>query len=65
MKHYFDCILREIYKPSKEFFIKGPYPYLSKCTDALKALLQLWPKRGALTGQGALKLYFKSPELVK
>ena len=28
MKHHFDGILREIYKPSKKFFIKSPYPYL-------------------------------------
>jgi hypothetical protein len=25
MKHYFDGILRRIYKPSKKFFIKSPY----------------------------------------
>jgi hypothetical protein len=27
------------YKPSKKFFIKSPYPYLSKCTDPLKVNL--------------------------
>ena len=35
MKHYFGGILRRIYKPSKKFFIKSPYPYVSKCTDPL------------------------------
>jgi hypothetical protein len=36
MKHYFAGILRRIYKPSKKFFIKSPYPYRSKCTDPKK-----------------------------
>ena len=36
MKHHFGGILRRIYKPSRKFSIKGPYPYLSKCTDPLK-----------------------------
>jgi hypothetical protein len=38
MKHYFAGILRIIYKHSKKFFIKSPYPYLSKCTEALKGV---------------------------
>jgi hypothetical protein len=40
MRHYFDGILRGIYKPCEEFFIKSPYPYLSKCTEALKVAFQ-------------------------
>jgi hypothetical protein len=39
MKHYFGGILRRIYEPSKKFFIKSPYTYLSKCTDPLKSFL--------------------------
>ena len=39
MKHYFGGILRRIYKPCKEFFIKSPYPYLSKCTEALNVIM--------------------------
>jgi hypothetical protein len=41
MKHYFDGILRRIYKPSKQFFIKSSYLYLSKCTDPLNQLCVL------------------------
>jgi hypothetical protein len=29
-------ILKRIYQPSKKVFIKSLYPYLSKCTEALK-----------------------------
>jgi hypothetical protein len=36
MKHYFDGILKRIYKPSKNFFTKSAYPYLSNSTDSLK-----------------------------
>ena len=41
MTHHFGSILRRIYKPSKKFFIKSPYPYLSKCTDPLNKMSQL------------------------
>ena len=36
MKDNFDGILRRIFHPSKKFFMKSPYAYLSKCIDPLK-----------------------------
>jgi hypothetical protein len=43
MKNYFGGKLRRIYEPSKKFFIKSPYPYLSKCTDPLKGVVEaIW-----------------------
>jgi hypothetical protein len=38
MKQYFGGILRRIYKPCIEFFIKSPYPNLSKCIEALEVM---------------------------
>ena len=38
MKNDFDGILRRIYLSIEKFFIKSPYRYLSKCTEALKAV---------------------------
>jgi hypothetical protein len=39
MKYYFGGIYGEEYiNPVKEFFIKSPYPYRSKCAEALKPM---------------------------